>query len=70
MNYILYDIFELCLENISEKHVFQALKQDFSHISPNKLGISSSKYKSSEVIDIGFNFITELLKFQTRTMDL
>ncbi len=70
MNYVLYDIFELCLENISEKHLEQALKKDFSHITPQKLGISSSKYKSSEVIDIGFNFITEILKFQTKSMDL
>ena len=70
MNYVLYDMFELCFENISQKHLEQALSQDFSHITPSKLGIDHKKYYSEDIPNIGFNFVAELLKFQTRKIDL
>lgn len=70
MNFVLYDMFELCFENISQKHVEQALKQDFSHITPSKLGIDHKKYDSDDIPNIGFNFVAEMLKFQTRKIDI
>lgn len=70
MNYILYDIYENCMERLTTSQMNDALVKEFGKISAKSLGINVEKYRSGEIPEIKTNFLMDLLKFQTDPNEL
>lgn len=70
MNYILFDIYQTCMDRISKSQIDRVLDNDFEKISAKSLGIYAENYKITDVPEVKSNFILDLLKFQTDPNEL
>lgn len=70
MNYILYDIYQTCMERISKSQIDRVLAKDLETITAKSLGIYAENYKVDQIPEVKTNFLMDILKFQTDPNEL